>query len=337
MTPRRRHDDEQVDLETAVALFEGVRQGYSLEEFLNHDDLLNDLTDAISQLGLDCSTEAVLRRLFTERRREAGLPETTREFPHPAIDEPLRREIDALAVRFREEHDDKTIESLLIAPAPRAELTAAFRGLGVPDELLPTARRAAQNVTKTKARLAEAKAYAAQGGGRLRLSVPTFPALDKSIPIIENWVATVTEQEPTAAETARRVLAEIKARDGQLGFRTNVLLAYGRRCAISGCSTAAALEAAHIEPFDGMHSHRITNGVLLRADIHNLFDADLLGIDPDTKRIHLHPEITKAGDYADVDGSFLAAPMESFAMPEDAALRQRWERFTARCDRPLMP
>lgn len=335
MTARRRNDDDQVDLATAVSLFEEVRQGYSLEEFLNHDDLLNDLAGAIEQRNLGCSVEAVLRPLFTERRREAGLPETTREFPHPVLDDALRREIDALAVRFREEHDDKTIESLLIAPASRAQLTAALLEIGVPEDLLPTARRAAQNVTKTKARLAEAKAYVAQGGGRPRLAVLPLPPPDKSISIIEKWLAAIPINEPATAESARRVVAELKARDGQAVFRTNVLLMYGQRCAVSGCATAAALQAAHIEPFDGMHSHRLTNGLPLRADIHNIFDADLLGVDPDTKRIHLHPEITKAGDYADIEGKVLALPLHSAATPEDAALRQRWKRFAARCDKPL--
>lgn len=335
MTARRRNDDEQVDLATAVSLFVDVRQGYSLEEFLNHDDLLAHLENAIDQRGLGCSVEAVLRPLFTERRREAGLPETTREFPHPALDEALRREIDALSVRFREEHEDKTIESLLIAPASRAELTAELRGIGVPEDLLPTARRAAQNVTKTKARLAEAKTYAAQGGGRSRLAVLPLPPPNENLPVIEKVLASISDTEPAAAEVARRVLAELKARDGQAVFRTNVLLVYGQRCAVTGCSTAAALQAAHIQPFDGMHAHRITNGLPLRADIHNLFDADLLGVDPDTKQIHLHPEITEAGDYADIARASLALPVHSAATPEDAALRERWKRFTARCDKPL--
>lgn len=336
MTARRRNEDEQGDLATAVSLFEEVRQGYSLEEFLNHDDLLNDLAAAIEQRGLSCSVEAVLRPLFTERRREAGLPETTNEFPHRAIDDPLRREVDALAVRFREEHGDKTIENLLIDPATRSQLTFELRAIGVPEGLLPTARRAAQNVTKTKARLAEAKAYAAAGGGRPAVSVVPLPPPSKGIPIIEKALAAIAAQEPASVEPARRVLAELKVRDGQAVFRANVLMVYGNRCAVSGCSTAAALQAAHIEAFSGMHSHRISNGLPLRADLHNLFDADLLGIDPDTKQIHLHPEIATAGDYANIDGATLALPLHGAATPDDAALRARWKRFTMRRKMPLV-
>lgn len=330
MSGGRRKEDLPVDLSTALELFERVRQGYSLEEFLNHDDLLEDLAAAIEQRGLQCSGEEVLRPLFTERRREAGLPETTHEFAHSALDDELRREVDALAVRFREEHNDKTIESLLIDPLTRTELTLALRSIGVPEKLLPTARRAAQNVTKTKARLAAAKAYAAQGGGRPSPSLQPLPAPDPGLSVLDSELAAISAKAPAIVETARRVLAEMKARDGQSVFRSNVLALYGSRCAVSGCSTAAALQAAHIEPFDGAHTHRISNGLPLRADLHNLFDADLLGINPDTKRIHLHPEITKAGDYADIDGVVLAAPLHAAANPEEGALRERWKRFNAR-------
>lgn len=335
MNARRRNEDDHADLATAASLFEEVRQGYSLEEFLNHDDLLNDLAGAITRHGLDFSVEAVLRPLFKERRREAGLPETTREFPHAVIDDDLRREVDALAVRFREEHNDRTIEGLLIDPVTRSELTDALRAAGVPDELLPTARRAAQSVTKTKARLAEAKAYAAQGGGRPSLSLRPMPPPDEGLSALEKELAAVAAKAPATLEAARRVLAELNARDGQAVFRSNVLVVYGSRCAISGCSTAAALQAAHIEPFAGMRSHRLTNGLPLRADLHTLFDADLLGIEPNTKRIHVHPEITKAGDYTDIDGVLLAQPLHSIAAPEDRALQERWARFSLRCNTPL--
>lgn len=256
-------------------------------------------------------------------------------FLHPPLDDVLRREIDALAVRFREEHDDRTIESLLIDPLSRAELTTALRGIGVPEDLLPTARRSAQNVTKTAARLAEARAYSVQGGGLPQLSLEPLPPPDPSIAIIEELLESIGDQSPAIVEAARRVLAEWKARDGQATFRVNVLRIYGERCAVSGCSTAAVLEAAHIEPFDGMHSHRVTNGLPLRADIHALFDADLLGIDPDSKRIYLHPDVTRRGDYASIDGCTLLPPLHPAAMPEDPALRQRWRQFLARRDQPL--
>ncbi len=53
------------------------------------------------------------------------------------------------------------------------------------------------------------------------------------------------------------------------------------------------VEAAHIRPYRGEEDNHIENGLLLRADIHTLFDLDLLGINPDGLRLELHPAIAK--------------------------------------------
>jgi hypothetical protein len=57
--------------------------------------------------------------------------------------------------------------------------------------------------------------------------------------------------------------------------------AYSRRCAITGERTLPALEAAHIKPFAQGGSHEPTNGLLLRRDIHALFDAGYVTVTPD--------------------------------------------------------
>ena len=330
MAPGQGQDDGTADLTTAIDIFEQVRRGYSFEEFLNHDDLRSDMRNKIEARGLSCSVENVLWPLFAERRHEAGLPESKKEYPHPSLDDSLRREIDALAVRFREEHGDKTIERLLVDTVTRAELTTALLAIGVPQHLLPTARRAAQNVTKTKERL-----YAAQGGGRPKATVLPLPPPNPQIAVVEKALAALAATQPAAAEAARRVLRELKARDGQPVFRANVVAIYGGKCAISGCGTLAALQAAHIEPFKGPDSHRITNGMPLRADLHNLFDADLLGIEPKTGRVHVHPDIRKNGDYAELDGMSISLPLQAQATPETKAMQDRWHRFLQRCEKPL--
>ncbi len=75
-------------------------------------------------------------------------------------------------------------------------------------------------------------------------------------------------------------LAEITKRQGQPEFRKSLLQAYHGKCSITGFDVEDALEAAHIIPFYGEQSQSITNGILLRADIHTLFDLYLLSIDP---------------------------------------------------------
>jgi HNH endonuclease len=74
-----------------------------------------------------------------------------------------------------------------------------------------------------------------------------------------------------------------RARLGQGSFRTLVIDAYGRRCAVTGENTLPALEAAHIQPYADLGPHQVSNGLLLRSDFHKLFDAGLVTIEPDYK------------------------------------------------------
>lgn len=74
-----------------------------------------------------------------------------------------------------------------------------------------------------------------------------------------------------------------RARLGQGSFRTLVIDAYQRRCAITGEHTLPVLEAAHIVPYSNQGPHHISNGLLLRSDFHKLFDAGLVTIEPDLK------------------------------------------------------
>lgn len=81
-----------------------------------------------------------------------------------------------------------------------------------------------------------------------------------------------------------------RARLGQGSFRTLVIDAYQRRCAITGESTLPTLEAAHIRAYADDGLHHVSNGLLLRSDFHKLFDAGLVTIDPDLK-IHVSGRI----------------------------------------------
>lgn len=73
----------------------------------------------------------------------------------------------------------------------------------------------------------------------------------------------------------------VAPRLGQPAFRTAILSAYERRCTVTGERTLPVLEAAHIRPFAENASHEVTNGLLLRSDLHTLFDAGLVTIDAD--------------------------------------------------------
>ncbi len=74
-----------------------------------------------------------------------------------------------------------------------------------------------------------------------------------------------------------------KVRLGQGAFRILVTDAYNRKCAISGEKTLPVLEAAHIKPYAESGPHFISNALLLRSDLHKLFDAGYLTITSDLK------------------------------------------------------
>jgi putative restriction endonuclease len=63
-----------------------------------------------------------------------------------------------------------------------------------------------------------------------------------------------------------------RGRLGQGAFRVLVTDAYERRCAVTGEKTLPVLEAAHIKPYSLLGPHRVNNGILLRSDLHKLFD-----------------------------------------------------------------
>lgn len=123
-----------------------------------------------------------------------------------------------------------------------------------------------------------------------------------------------------------RVMRQIVARRGQSAFRESLLDAYGGRCAITGCDAAAALEGAHLHPYRGPHSNTVANGLLLRADVHTLFDLRLLAPDPETRKITLS-KLLAGTQYASFAGIHLAEPVPASHRPTRETLQVIWQRF----------
>jgi putative restriction endonuclease len=69
---------------------------------------------------------------------------------------------------------------------------------------------------------------------------------------------------------------------GQQAFKAVVLAAYHGQCAITGTKIRPVLEAAHIRPVTPVHGgeNRLDNGLLLRSDVHTMFDRGYLAVDP---------------------------------------------------------
>lgn len=94
-------------------------------------------------------------------------------------------------------------------------------------------------------------------------------------------------------EDATGPLRVVAARVGQGTFRARLLSAYGGRCAITGECIQPVLDAAHIQPYRGAASNHVQNGLLLTKDLHALFDAGYLGIEPDARTVLVSERLRK--------------------------------------------
>jgi len=130
--------------------------------------------------------------------------------------------------------------------------------------------------------------------------------------------------DPNNQEDARqRVLREIVRRRGQQKFRKALIAAYGERCAITQCSVTPLLEAAHITPYLGPETNSITNGLLLRADIHTLWDLGLVAVDPQSWTVWVSPDVSDS-TYRVLAGAPLKLPKKAAQRPSSAAIEQQW-------------
>lgn len=117
--------------------------------------------------------------------------------------------------------------------------------------------------------------------------------------------------------------ALVRPRLGQGAFRVVVTDTYHRRCAVSGEKTLPALDAAHIRPYGEGGAHDPSNGVLLRRDIHSLFDAGYVTITPELRfevSRRIREEFENGRHYYALHGSAVSAPGEALHRPDAAAL-----------------
>jgi putative restriction endonuclease len=104
----------------------------------------------------------------------------------------------------------------------------------------------------------------------------------------------------------------VTPRLGQGAFRVLVTDAYERRCAVTGERTLPVLDAAHIRPYSKLGPHELANGLLLRTDLHTLFDAGYLTVTPSMQlRVsrRIREEYKNGRDYYALDGRELRLPV----------------------------
>lgn len=119
----------------------------------------------------------------------------------------------------------------------------------------------------------------------------------------------------------------IAPRLGQGAFRLAITDSYERRCAVSGEKTLPILDAAHIHAFEAGGEHAVPNGLLLRTDIHRLFDLGYVTVAPDNRfevSGRLRADFDNGRHYYDLHGTMIRAPRHKDAIPSRAALE--WHR-----------
>lgn len=119
-------------------------------------------------------------------------------------------------------------------------------------------------------------------------------------------------------------LVEIAVREGQDHFRTALLDAYGSTCAVTGYDAVETLEAAHIYPYRGPATNQVTNGLLLRTDIHRLFDRGAIAIHETNHQVLVKPHLLVT-QYAGLAECSLRLPHRVEHRPSTAALRSHRE------------
>ena len=127
---------------------------------------------------------------------------------------------------------------------------------------------------------------------------------------------------PTVDERdyAQRLIA---VRRGQQAFRQGLLRAFESTCCISGSRVEATLEAAHIRPYRGIGSHVAGNGLLLRADLHTLFDLRLVTVLP-YGTVRVAPSL-RGSEYEEFDECQIRRPVDAGHTPLREALAEHNE------------
>jgi putative restriction endonuclease len=121
----------------------------------------------------------------------------------------------------------------------------------------------------------------------------------------------------------------VQHRLGQGAFRVLVTDAYQRRCAVTGERTLPVLDAAHIKPYSQLGEHRVENGLLLRKDLHTLFDAGYVTVTPELQlRVsgRIREEFENGRDYYALQGRDVRLPLTPNPRPSREYLE--WHRDT---------
>jgi hypothetical protein len=150
--------------------------------------------------------------------------------------------------------------------------------------------------------------------------------LDLEVETIPN-VYVLSEWEPALDwEIRKSALEKTEAaavtRPGAADFRALVLDEYSNKCAVTGCGIVEVLEVAHIVPYYGVESDDVQNAIVLRSDIHKLFDRGLLSFNYSESGKELQVEVSNqiTHEYGQLQNVSCTLPDNRDSKPSKAAL-----------------
>jgi hypothetical protein len=119
----------------------------------------------------------------------------------------------------------------------------------------------------------------------------------------------------------------IRGRRGRRQLRDALLRVYGERCAISGDCVRDLLEAAYLAPFPDGDVHAPSNAMLMRADLHTLWDLNMIGVEPGTMQVFVAPRLMET-PYGRLAGRTALAGLPQVKVSK-TALRERWRMYSS--------
>ena len=212
-----------------------------------------------------------------------------------------------------------------VSPPARVEPAVSYRVPSVPvsEQLLPELAQMGHQKVEKDSRVHELQAISDQVGRALLTFAEEYVKIP---PFGKRQTREKKEKRQKTEEDFFEALEKsADKRIGQGRFRDELFRAYQDRCAISKCSINEVLSAAHIWDYSQSGCQEVWNGILLRADIHLLFDRHLLRIFPGNPPfVVLDPGIRESEQYKGFHLQPLRLP-NPFDERTNAELLRRWD------------
>lgn len=148
-------------------------------------------------------------------------------------------------------------------------------------------------------------------------------ANSKTTTVLMRWLNKKPTGHQNQDDEVFMIRREVLLRTGQAKFRETIRAAYFDTCAITGVTEPTALVAAHIQPVKSKGRHGVKNGMLLRADIHNMFDSGLISVDRQY-RVHVS-SLVRDQRYRKLHGKKLFLPSVKKSWPNPLNLDQHFK------------